>query len=49
MSRPVLFALMAIGLMSACAGKLGGAPVQPAMSETYSNSIGFTSIGAEPF
>jgi hypothetical protein len=49
MTRSTIFALMAIGLLTACAGKLGGPPPQPAMSEAYSDSIGFTGVGSERF
>ena len=45
--RP-LAALAALSLISACAGQVGGPPPQPAMTQTYSNSVGFTGIDGEP-
>ena len=50
MTRQSLFALMAIGLLSACAnGTLITPPYQPGYDPDLTNSIGFTGIGAEPF
>jgi hypothetical protein len=47
MSRPVLFALIAAATLSACGGKWVGPPAQPAMTEKFSDSVGFTGIGFE--
>ncbi|MEM6305499.1 MAG: hypothetical protein AAF744_12330 [Pseudomonadota bacterium] len=49
MTRKLLLALAAAGLVSACTGSIGGAPPQPGLHPTYSDSIGFTSINGEPF
>ncbi len=49
MSRTLIFAVVASGLLSACAGQLGGPPPQPGMSDAYSNSIGYTGVGNEPY
>ena len=49
MSRLTVCALLCATLLSACSGKLGGAPVQPGMDELYSESIGFTGVGSEPY
>jgi hypothetical protein len=45
----MIAALTLVGLLSACTGKLGGAPPAPIFGGTYSNSVGFTHIGTEPF
>jgi hypothetical protein len=36
-------------LVAGCAGKLGGPPPAPVFGGTYSQSVGFTGIGREPF
>jgi hypothetical protein len=47
MTRSTFIALISVGLLSACAGKIGGPPIQPAMDPKFTNSIGFTGIGGE--
>ena len=47
MSRPVLLALIAASLLSACGGRFVGPPPQPAMTNAFSDSVGFTGIGSE--
>ncbi len=49
MSRNLIFVLTAFGLLSACGGQLGGPPPQPALSDAYSSSIGFTGVGREAY
>ena len=46
MSRSTLFALLAVTAITACSGKLGGPPPQPGMDKSYTNSVGFTGVGA---
>jgi len=45
----MIAALTLVGLLSACTGKLGGPPPAPVFGGTYSDSVGFTSVGYEPF
>ncbi|MGJ5619768.1 hypothetical protein [Sulfitobacter sp. MF3-043] len=46
MPRLLIFALMSVGLLSACAGKLGGPPPAPVFGGKYSQSVGFTGVGS---
>lgn len=45
----MIAALTLVGLLTACTGKLGGPQPAPVFGGTYSNSVGFTGIGYEPF
>ena len=47
MPRFALFAVITFGLLSGCAGHLGGPPPAPTIGGTYSDSIDFTGVGAE--
>ncbi|MGB3245295.1 MAG: hypothetical protein WBB25_12220 [Sulfitobacter sp.] len=49
MYRSIVLALMASGVLSACSGKIVGPPPQPGYTAAYSDSIGFTGVGSEPF
>jgi len=46
MPRTIIFALMTFGLLSACSGKIGGPPPAPIVGGAYSQSVGFTGVGA---
>ncbi len=45
MTRSMIFALLSVGVLSACSGRIGGPSPQPGMSVAYSNSVGFTGVG----
>ena len=45
----LIAALTLAGLLSACNGTLVGPPPAPVFGGTYSDSIGFTHVGFEPY
>ena len=45
MPRAMLFTLLTVGLLSACAGEIGGPPPAPIIGGTYSESVGFSGVG----
>jgi hypothetical protein len=49
MTRSILLALTTFGLLSACAQSIVTPPPAPVFGGQYSQSIGFTGIGPEPF
>ena len=49
MPRSILFALMMVGLLSACAGEIGGPPPAPMHGGPYSESVGFSGVGQYNF
>ena len=49
MSRTLLLALLACATLSACGGRFVGPPPQPAMTERFSDSVGFTGVGFGPY
>lgn len=49
MSRSIVFALAAIGFLSACAGSGLTPPPAPVFGGVHSDSVGFTSVGHEPY
>ncbi len=48
MPHSVIFALITLGFLSACTG-IGGPPPAAVIGGQYSDSVGFTGIGNEPF
>ncbi len=48
MPRASFLALIAILLLPACSGKLGGPPPAPVHGGTYSRSVGFTGLAGDP-
>ncbi len=49
MSRSLIVALAAIGFLSACIAEPVSPPPAPIFGGAHSDSIGFTSIGREPY